>query len=128
MLRIPYRSWRSGPLDEVERVLVTLHELAALDDEEFNDEDEDYSEDPAARTLAQLIATNKSVAKVSAEGAAIMGALGDGNRDEEDVFRAARIATGYQRLGPKIRQSFHPPRLTSWWRTGSSPSKKASTS
>ena len=35
-----------------------------------------------------------------------MRALSDGNRDEEDVFRAARIAMEYQRLGPKIRQSF----------------------
>lgn len=36
----------------------------------------------------------------------MMAALSDGNRDEEDVFRAARIAMGYQLLGPKIRQSF----------------------
>jgi very-short-patch-repair endonuclease len=106
VLRIPYRSWRSGSQDEVERVLARLRDLAALEDEEADDEDQDYSEGPNARTLAQPTGAKKSVAKVSAEGAAIMGALGDGNRDEEDVFRAARIAMGYQRLGPKIRQSF----------------------
>jgi hypothetical protein len=35
-----------------------------------------------------------------------MAALGEGNHAEEDVFRYARDAMGYQRLGPKIRQSF----------------------
>ena len=30
----------------------------------------------------------------------------EGNQAEEDVFRYARDAMGYQRLGPKIRQSF----------------------
>jgi very-short-patch-repair endonuclease/KaiC/GvpD/RAD55 family RecA-like ATPase len=105
VLRIPYRSWRSGPTAEIERVLARLHELAALDHEEADDEN--YGEGPGAdRTLAAPPSAKKSVAKVSAEGAAIMGALSDGDRDEEDVFRSARTAMGYQRLGPKIRQSF----------------------
>ena len=43
---------------------------------------------------------------MTAEGAAVMAALGEGNHAEEDVFRYARDAMGYQRLGPKIRQSF----------------------
>jgi very-short-patch-repair endonuclease len=104
VLRIPYRSWRSGPADEVERVLARMRELA-LDDEGL--EDGDHGEGPgAARTLAAPPSAKKSVAKVSAEGAAIMGALSDGDRDEEDVFRSARITMGYGRLGPKIRQSF----------------------
>ena len=52
VLRIPYRSWRSGPADEVERLLARLQELAALD-EESDDGNENYGEGTgAAHTLA----------------------------------------------------------------------------
>jgi very-short-patch-repair endonuclease len=113
VLRIPYRSWRTGPLDEVERVLAALRALAAaafVEDEEDVDEfdDEIVSGRPPSPVLSvpPLPPTKRKKAKVSAEGAAILAGLAAGNRAEEDVFRFARNAMGYQRLGPRIRASF----------------------
>ena len=104
VLRIPYRSWRARPVEEVGRVLDALRDLAADPD----DYDLDEEEDGALRAPLEPLPESgpKKQARVSAEGAAIMAALREGNRAEEDVFRYARDAMGYQRLGPKIRQSF----------------------
>ncbi len=109
VLRIPYRSWHARPVDEVERVLNRFRGLSELlfDDEGEPDEaGERRIEGPGA--ALSIVAPNEArriKARVSAEGAAIMEAISGGNQTEEDVFRAARIALGYKRLGPRIRQS-----------------------
>ena len=69
-----------APGREVERVLARLRELAALDDDldEKFDEDGDYGMDPAPPGPWRPADAKKSVARVSAEAAAIMGALSEG--------------------------------------------------
>lgn len=102
VLRIPYRKWRSDPDGEVRRVIETLHELAAEDEE---DEDVD---DPAAPTRARPLppppAAQGNAHSVSAYQGALMSALRAGHRDVEAALRAAVVELGRERLGPRIRQ------------------------
>lgn len=110
VLRIPYRSWRLGPTDEIDRVIAALGSLAAsAETDEFDGTVAEVGDESGAIAVVPTVpapAGKKTKAHVSAEGAAIMAACAEGNRAEEDVFRFARIAMGYQRLGPRIRQSF----------------------
>ena len=107
VLRIPYRSWRSGPTDEVERILEALRDLAEVTwDEEDEEFDGDELDPPALAPNPAPEKAKRTKVKVSAEGAAILATVRDGCRSEEDVFRSARDRMGYQRLGPRIRQSF----------------------
>jgi very-short-patch-repair endonuclease len=111
VLRIPYRSWRLGPTDEVDRVIDELRALVATAEaEEIGETLAEVGDESGViavvPTLPPRPEGKKAKAHVSAEGAAIMAALAEGNRLEEDVFRFARIAMGYQRLGPRIRRSF----------------------
>lgn len=110
VLRIPYRSWRANPDSEIDRVMVALAELAdARAEEEAGDDEMRIQQAPSEVTVTSQLAAETSARKkayTTAEGAAIMAALAVGHRSEEDVFRYARISMGYQRLGPRIRQSF----------------------
>lgn len=85
-------------------VLDALRDLAAATDDYVLDEEEQGTLRPPLEPLKESGPKKKT--RVSAEGAAIMAALGEDNRAEEDVFCYARDAMGYQRLGPKIRESF----------------------
>lgn len=99
VLRIPYRSWRSGPTDEVERVLAALRDLAeAAWGEEDVEHDGDKGDFPAAPDPPSATAKRAKV-RVSAEGVAIMNAVSDRCRSEEDVFRSARDPHGLPTTG-----------------------------
>jgi very-short-patch-repair endonuclease len=103
VLRIAYRKWRADPASQVGRVIDALHELAA--------EDEDDEDDPPtgdaplrARPLPPPPSASGKAYSVSAYQGAIVQAMRADNRDTEAVLRAARIALGYSRLGPRIRE------------------------
>ena len=108
VLRIPYRKWRRDPAGQVERVLEALQPVADEDDEDFDEDDDLAAYDGSAGIAATQASAPPGRTKrhrVTQEQAAVLGALRQGLRSEEDVLRAARQQLGYQRLGSRIRAS-----------------------
>ncbi|MGQ0850033.1 MAG: AAA domain-containing protein [Actinomycetota bacterium] len=97
VLRIAYRSWIRDPEREIGRVIEALAE--GNEPREHDESDRDLYEELAAPEAAET-----STHRVSKAQNAIMKAVRQGLRLEEDVFRFARDALGYKRLGPRIRE------------------------
>ena len=94
VLRIPYRRWREQPE-------VQLARIAEWFDDSIQD-DEGDGDETAESSGASLGTTDHRLA-VSAHEKAVMDALKEGLREEEDLFRHCRNLLGHRRLGNRIR-------------------------
>ncbi len=94
VLRIPYRSWRKDPTSQVNRV---LNALARVEDEPA------AAPEPAAQPIVDH--SRPTAIRMSGQEAAIFKSVKEGERDYEEVLKAARIHLGLGRMGPRIRDS-----------------------
>lgn len=101
VLRIPYRKWRKDPGEQVQRVLEALQPVDDGEDDGGGEADEVES---AAGVGSPPAAPTKRH-RVSQAQAAVIDGLRQGLRVEADVLRFARDRLGYERLGPRIRES-----------------------
>lgn len=99
IVRIPYRKWRRDPGGQIERVLEALEPLS--EDDDFDEDDVD--DDPVHWQEAKPGRQKKY--SVNQHQAAVVEALRQGLRAEEEVLRFARERLGYKRLGSRIRDS-----------------------
>ncbi len=94
VLRIPYRRWREQPDLQLARVTDWFDE--SPDDDEDIGAETGESADEESRTRPRRV-------KASTQDNALLEALKEGLRDEEEVFRRSRALLGYSRLGNRIR-------------------------
>jgi very-short-patch-repair endonuclease/KaiC/GvpD/RAD55 family RecA-like ATPase len=92
VLRIPYRKWLKRPGEQVERVLEALTD----EDSGSSDDNEDAAQPSGRRQRAPTQA-------VTREQEAVVQALRNDLRLEDDLLRFARARLGHKRLGPNIR-------------------------
>jgi len=94
VLRIAYRNWRTDRDAQVQRVMEMLREMRDVDEVE-----EEIFEEQHEST-----STRGATKWVTSYGGAIVEAVRTGHREEDAVFRAARLTLGYQRMGSRIRE------------------------
>lgn len=93
VLRIAYRNWRRDRDAQIQRVMEALREMR----------DEDDIQEEIAEEASEVTSAHGATKWVTSYGSAIVEAVRAGHRDQDAVFKAARLTLGYQRMGSRIR-------------------------